>query len=355
MKKNITRYSSVAIALMFTFGVSTASGALFDASKGSFTNGKSKSSTTNSDNSSSKTSNSKSSSNKSSGSSLIPPNAKAGECYAKVLIPATYKTEESKEILNASVNKIEVTKPEFKTVEKKMIDKAASFKYEFKPATYKCMKNTILIEPEKTTLKVIPATYKEIEKKVLISKAREYWKKGNGPITKIDHHTGDIMCLIKVPAKYKIVKSKVIDKPTRTEKVVVPAVTKSIKVKTIKTEASYEKIAIPATYKTITIQELVKKAEVIKTKTEPTYHTISKTTLETPEELKWERILCQTNTSGDIMKSIQNQLISKNYDPGLVDGIYGVETQAALTKFQKDNKLATGALTIESLDALGVK
>jgi len=288
-------------------------------------------------------------------SSLVPPNAKTGECYARALSPEVYETKTEKKLLTEKVEHLNVTEPTFKDVTYKIVDKAESFKYVLTPATYKCQSNRIMVKPEKVFYKVIPATFKEVEEKVLVSKADKYWKKGTGPITKIDNTTGEIMCLVEKPAKYKIVKTKVIDEPARTEEIIIPAEYKNIKTKVVDTEASYEKVIIPATYKTVTVQELDKEATVNKTETPATYQTVESTYLSKVSELRWERILCETNTNEDVITKVQKELNSRNYNAGIEDGVYGVSTQKALNKFQKDNKLTSGALTLEALEALGIK
>ncbi len=287
-------------------------------------------------------------------SSLTPPNAKAGECYAKVLIPAQYETKTQEKLLTDKVEKLSVTNPTYKNVDYKILDKAESFKYVLKPATYKCVQNRVMVEPEKVTYKVIPATFKEVEETIMVSPAHQVWKRGKGPITKIDNNTGDIMCLIEVPAKYKTIKTKVVDEEARTEKIITPAVYKNIKAKVVDQEASYEKVIIPATYKVITVKELDTEASINKDVKDETYQTIQSTYMTKPEELKWQRILCETNTNANVIKELQQALKERDYNPGAIDGVYGANTQRALTAFQIDNNLPSGALTLESLEALGL-
>ena len=286
--------------------------------------------------------------------SLVPPNAKTGECYAKVLIPAEYETIEHTKLLKDKSQKIEVTKPTFKNVTYKILDKAESYKYVVTPATYKCVKNKVMVEPEKVTYKVIPATYKTVEEKVLISPAHKYWKKGKGAITKMDNTTGEIMCLVEEPAKYKTIKKTVVDQEARTEKVVTPAKYKYIKAKVVDQEAKYEKVIIPATYKTVTVRELDKEAQIKKVDLDEKYQTYTETKMTKAPELKWQRILCETNTNKDVIRSVQEALKNEGYNPGPIDGVYGRATQKAIDAFQKDNGLSSGALTLETLDALGV-
>jgi len=287
--------------------------------------------------------------------SLTPPNAKPGECYAKVLIPAQYETKTEKKLLKDKVEKISVTDPKFKEVQYKILDKAESFKYVFKPATYKCVMNKVMVEPEKVTYKVVPATFKIKEEKVLVSPAHQVWKKGTGPITKIDNNTGEIMCLVEVPAKYKTVKTKVVDEPAHVEKIVTPPVYKNIKAQVVDKEASYEKVIIPATYKVITVKELAEEAKINKDVEPEEYQTVEKRILVQPEELKWERILCETNTNKEVIKELQQALKDRGYNPGPIDGVFGAQTQKALNAFQADNGLSRGALTLETLEALGIK
>jgi peptidoglycan hydrolase-like protein with peptidoglycan-binding domain len=57
----------------------------------------------------------------------------------------------------------------------------------------------------------------------------------------------------------------------------------------------------------------------------------------------------------DVILKIQNALKDKEYNPGKVDGVLGRGTRVALDKYQKDNSLATGGITYETLKALNVE
>lgn len=55
-----------------------------------------------------------------------------------------------------------------------------------------------------------------------------------------------------------------------------------------------------------------------------------------------------------IIRSVQQALLDAGYNPGPVDGISGSRTLAALENFQKQNNIAVGQFTKETLQALGV-
>ncbi|CAA6822775.1 MAG: Reverse transcriptase [uncultured Sulfurovum sp.] len=283
------------------------------------------------------------------------------------------------------------------------------------------VEKTIEVKPASQKTITIPATYGFSEEKILVEKEKTVWKKGVNPAQKLDGATGEIMCLVKIPAKYKTIKKKVVKTPASTKIVDIPAVSKTIKVKKLmaaaKTEsitipevkssiqksvldskatfswirvgdtvdkglkytghriclvaspakkqtitktvldipASTKEIAIEPTYKTIKIKKLVSKAQEVKTPIEAVYKMVNKREKISASHQSWERILCQTNMNQNVVLKIQNALKTKNYNPGKIDGVLGRDTRVALDKYQRDNSLATGGITYETLKALNVE
>lgn len=59
-------------------------------------------------------------------------------------------------------------------------------------------------------------------------------------------------------------------------------------------------------------------------------------------------------SSGQV-RELQQKLSSEGFSPGLVDGVLGPRTRAAIRRFQEDNGLSvTGTATEETLSELGV-
>nr|VFK32202.1 MAG: hypothetical protein BECKMB1821G_GA0114241_11052 [Candidatus Kentron sp. MB]VFK35147.1 MAG: hypothetical protein BECKMB1821I_GA0114274_11022 [Candidatus Kentron sp. MB]VFK77169.1 MAG: hypothetical protein BECKMB1821H_GA0114242_110510 [Candidatus Kentron sp. MB] len=67
------------------------------------------------------------------------------------------------------------------------------------------------------------------------------WKKGTGPVWKINETTGEIICLVQMPATYKTITKRI-----------------------VKTPATTKEIDSPAVYKTVTVRELVSDAKEIR-------------------------------------------------------------------------------------------
>ena len=142
--------------------------------------------------------------------SLYPPNAKPGECYARVKVPEKYETYEEEVVKKQGGEVIEVVPPKFELVEEKVLVKEATFELETVPAEYETVEEKVLVKPAYEILEEIPAEYETIEEQVLVKPAQTVWKKGRGPIEKIDGSTGEILCLVEEPAEYKTVSKKVV-------------------------------------------------------------------------------------------------------------------------------------------------
>ncbi|MDP8033721.1 peptidoglycan-binding domain-containing protein [Pasteurella atlantica] len=302
---------------------------------------------------------------------LYPPNAKPGECYARVLTPVKYDIKTEKVLAKAASETIAIIPATYKTVEERVLVTEKSTKLQVIPATYKTVEEKILVSPEKEVLVKVPATYKTVEEKILVRPAYTTWKRGVNPITglgtpytkitkngkivsKHDQTTGEIMCLVEVPAKYKVVSKRVVATPATVERKVIPAKYKMVSKRVVVTPATTKEIVIPAKYKTITVKKLQTAAKTVKTKVPAEYKTVEKRVVSAQPVLEWREILCETNTTPDLIRQLQTELNRQGYRSGPVDGVLGHETLSAVVKYQKAHNLATGQLTLATLKSLGL-
>ncbi len=285
---------------------------------------------------------------------MLPPNAKAGECYSRVLIPATYKTMSKDVLTRRASSKIEVVPATYTTVEERIIVKEAGEKIQTIPAEYDWVEEQVLISAESQMLKSFPAEYGTETEEVLVKPAYSTWKKGRGPIEKLDNSTGEIMCLVEVPAEYKTVTRRVVVREARTETETIPAVYKTIKKKVMVKSPQVVRTAIPAEYDTIKVKKVVTPPRENIIEIPAVYDTVVQQEQVTSAEMQWRPILCETNTTKDIVVKIQRALDKAGYNPGDIDGVLGSSTISALSAFQADNGMATGQLTMSAIKKLGV-
>ena len=91
-----------------------------------------------------------------------------------------------------------------------------------------------------------------------------------------------------------------------------------------------------------TAQDLMNTAE---TETTETVITVKEAVSDAAEVVK---------TTPELVRKIQKALLHAGFNPGPADGVIGPKTMAALESFQKQKSLATGQITKETLQALGV-
>ncbi|KAG1707535.1 hypothetical protein GQR58_003195 [Nymphon striatum] len=320
---------------------------------------------------------------------------KPGECFAEYFSPAQYETTEKEVLVKEESEEIKIAAAEFEKSQQTVVVKQASKKKVLKDAEYEV-----------------------IEEKIEIEAAKAVWKKGDGPITKIDNSTGEIMCLIQVPAKYKTIKKTVLKNPSTIDLVDIAEETQNVETSKLVSDATVDKVKIPAEYtkvkvtkkisdakftwrvagtdgdgkstghqvclkeipaKFATIKKLVvdsaatveeekvppvskivkvsnvaTEAQEVRTKIPAEYKTVEKRAKISKERLEWQRVLCKTNMGADINKRIQQALKDAGVYTGAVDGSIGKGTMSAVERYQKENDLPTGGLTIQVLEKLGV-
>ncbi|WP_415888188.1 peptidoglycan-binding domain-containing protein [Neptuniibacter sp. SY11_33] len=274
------------------------------------------------------------------GDELLPPNAKAGECYARVWVEPTYQNYTEQMLVKEESEKVDIIPARFEKVteqllvqpagvkmvavpakyetvtEQKLVREAGTewlvalnkgsapassellkaaanhginlnaatpgmcFHEHYLPAKFEQVNESVLVQEAYDVVETVPAEYRWVEKKVLVKEASsrieqvpaQYssvseqvvdvpahttWKKGTGPIQKIDEATGEIMCLVEVPATYKTITKRVLASPATTRTVEIPAVYKTVKVKELVSEAREIRKTIPAKYKDVAVTKKV--------------------------------------------------------------------------------------------------
>lgn len=286
--------------------------------------------------------------------SLLPPNAQPGHCYARVLLPAEYSDGTETVLARAASERIDVTPAEYEYVEERVMVQAASTQLEVVPASYKTVTEQLMVEPENTSIRQIPAVFETMKETVLVKPAYTTWKKGRGPVERLNSSTGEIMCLVEVPAEYKTVTKKVLKTAATTVNDVSPARYETVSTRVVDVPASTREIVIPAVYDTVKVRKLVRLASTNSVEIPAEYRTVPTRKLVQDSSLEWREILCETNTSPGLIRRVQIALNTAGYEAGTADGILGNQTLAAVKKYQRDNSMASGQLTLGVLESLNV-
>ena len=187
------------------------------------------------------------------GMSTALPNAKAGECYAKVMIPAAFKNETQE-----------------------VIKRAASERIEIIPASYKTVVEQVLIKPGSEKIVPVPAVYAMVKEKIEIEPARNVWQRGSSAKARLADYSlvagahalglpksaevGQCFKEYHQPDQFKTETSKVLIREASKKFDVAPAQYERVKEKVLVREASDKLIEVPAQYDTVTEKVLERAA-----------------------------------------------------------------------------------------------
>lgn len=293
---------------------------------------------------------------------LFPPDAKPGHCYARVLIPATWGQTTETVLVREASERVEVNPARYETVQERVLVREASTRIETIPAEYDTVTERMMVRPESKRYEEVPATYKTASEQVMISPARTEWKRGPASsfadtvVQSRTTNTGEVMCLVEIPAQYQTVTRKVVDRPASTREIVIPAEYKTITKTVISKPATTREIPVPAEYGTIEVQKIVTAASERRIEIPAQYDEVTKRTPVSNEVMQWREVLCQVNMTDENIRTLQISLRNKGYDVGPIDGVLGKKTLISANSYAKSSGLPYGSnyIAIETAEKLGL-
>lgn len=294
----------------------------------------------------------------------LPPSATAGECFARVLIPETTEVVTEQVVDREASFEINVVPAQYETVTEQRLLKEGTTVYRTIPAVYETVTETIEVEPAREQKTVVPAQYETYTEQVLVREAYTTWKPGAGlygrnttagavPTGTDAVATGELLCMVEVPAQYDTVTRTRLVSAERTDVAIIPAVTKTVTKQVVVEAPRVVEETIPAQYETVSVQKLVTPAYEDRIEIPATYKTIEKRVVVGGGGLEWREVLCDTNTTSAKIREVQAALTANGYQAP-ADGAFGPATLRAMENFQRANGLPVGYLTVSTVQALGV-
>ena len=212
--------------------------------------------------------------------------AQVGMCFHEHYVPATYTNESERVLVKAATEQVNIIPAQYETVEKRVLVREAS-----------------------TKLVTVPAEYGVEEEQIIDKPAHTIWKKGTGPIQRIDEATGEIMCLVEVPATYKTVKRTVLISPATTQTVEIPAEYETVQVTQLVSAAREERTPIEAVYDTVDRQ-------VVGTKAGFAWHEVSNT--DHPATTKTGNQICLTEIPAEY-RTVERTVVTQAAQTRTID------------------------------------
>jgi hypothetical protein len=288
---------------------------------------------------------------------MPPQPSQYGKCYAKCKVADQYETVPVQVLVKEASSKTVTSPARYETITEQVLVKDASTKLVPVPAEYETVTEQVLIKESSTKLREIPPKYSTVSEKVLVQEAHGKWVKKKKSPSCLAQNPDDcyVMCWEEVPAKYRTETRKVITEPGRTETSEIPGQYKTITKKVLRSPATVKEVTIPAEYSTITKKVLAEPARTEEVTIPAEYKTVNeKRLVKQGGFTRWVEIVCEQNVNNGLIRSVQQALKDRGYDPGPIDGVMGSQTRSALERYQSANGLPLGNLNTETLSSLGV-
>ena len=294
----------------------------------------------------------------------LPPEAKPGQCFARVVVPAQYEQVTEQVLKKEAASRIEVAPAQFQDVEERILVRPASTRLEAVPPVFEEMEEQVLVRPATTRVEPVPATYRTVSERILVRSAYTVWKRSSELTAAeraqqaIEPGAGDILCLVEVPAEYKTVTSEVLVTPATTREVPVPAEYATVKKTVLKTPATTREIEVPAEYKTVMVRRMVAPERQTTVQIPAEYDTVSRQVLKSTATTEWREVLCDNNATPATLSAIQQALRQAGFDPGRHDGRVDPKTMSSVREFQMarglpvDNDRYINMATVRSLGVM---
>jgi len=321
--------------------------------------------------------------------------ARPGACYSRLLIPPKFDTYTDHVVVRQARTETRTVPEVTQMVEKDvMVQPARAIRHTVPAVTHTEMV-TEIVRPAMARDEVVPAQYETRMQHVMVAPERKEWVRSAGYatgaalVTPGDHEPvryradgtlswpgkdGDavipasedtarylqrgsaqpIWCLKVVPAVYRDQEVRVMVTPETTRRVDVPAVTRQVSHVVVDTPEHIVEDTVPPVFEKRRVREVVAPAHTETVEVPAVYRDVTKTRVTDAARPVWREVLCQKNASPGVIMDIQKALAAKGYDPGAADGHIGSKTVSAMQKFEADNNLPQGQISIEAVKALGV-
>lgn len=280
-------------------------------------------------------------------------------CQATVLQPALFKEKNTKVLVREGArtytNKTAVTKINSVKVQ----TMPARFAEETLPAVYKTVVEKIPVKRERYELEVEPAQYRTVIHRQELKPAHLSWREGCFAYTDRANPAATAVvdnnpCLISQAAQVKEIKQQLVDVPPRFSWRLVPAEYVEVERKVL-LKAGQGRGLLPAEYRTVDLHHVVENWVVDADSSSATnqYETIVTPVLERAARAQTQVSLCEAQLTERDIQLLQGQLARVSGQALIVSGKMDNATKNALLHYQQQKRLAQGAITLETLQALG--
>lgn len=158
----------------------------------------------------------------------LPPNAKPGECYAKVFVPEQFGSKEETVCVREASERLEVV-----------------------PARYEWVEERVVVKEASTVLQEVPAEFALKQQRIQTDPGHSGWHVEKTAACATDANlqwAAQMYCLVNHEPEYQMLDTQVQVKPVTVREVVIPAEYQTVRRQKLVAPATTQRIPVPAEY-----------------------------------------------------------------------------------------------------------
>jgi len=234
----------------------------------------------------------------------VPPAAHPGQCFARVRLAPTYETYSERVMVRPGRREQRTIPAVYDWAERQVVVVPARVEHRVIPAIYRSVTETVVVSQATTRVEHTEAVYETVTEQVVSRPARSEWRRtfvgpdGIIPEGAEVQPTGEMICLIQIPAEYSTVERRVLREPGHDVEIAVPAVTREVTRQVIERAERVEDIQIPAVYRTERYRRVVTEERTEWTDIAPVYSTREARRQTSAGRLEWREVKCDPRRLG---------------------------------------------------------
>lgn len=283
----------------------------------------------------------------------------ADQCWAQMVIYPRKEILTQQVITKDGRLGYDVQPPVLKTLEESVTVRDGALSFKVEPPQYKEIVEQVKVKDEIKKFVVEPAVYSDEKDTVMIESprvemrsCRSAGKRIVGPRQPMASQT---QCAVSIPAKYKTITRKVLTKPEVVTEVITPAVYQTIVKWALVENGKALSIEIPAEKVQKQVVTVDTPAQAVPLSIPPHVKEFDVTNYESAPQLAWRQVVCAKDSSPSMVEDLQFALKREGLEFGPVDGKLGKRTMKAVESYQLRKGIASGFLTYETMDMMGLQ
>jgi len=234
----------------------------------------------------------------------VPPAAHSGQCFARVRTAPTFETYSERVIVNPGRREQRTVPAVYDWAERQVLVQPAHIEHRVIPAVYRTVTETVVVTAATTRVERTEAVYETVTEQVISRPAHSEWRRtfvGPGGVIPEGAQvepTGEVICLIEVPAEYSRVEKRVLRAPGHDVEIRIPAVTREVARRLVERPERVEDIPVAAVYRTEKYRRVVTEARTEWIDVPPVYGTRDARRQTSAGRLEWREVKCDPKRLG---------------------------------------------------------